>query len=71
MVDFRLWHVIHIWKAMNHSYHLGYLETILVRPTRPQNFGGKLHSTFYNICDFVLSNSPSNNSKIIANHTLL
>ena len=34
MVDFRLQHVIHIWKAMTLSYNLAYQETILVHLTR-------------------------------------
>ena len=38
MVDFRLLHVIHIWKAKTLSYNLAYLETILVRPMRRQIF---------------------------------
>ena len=34
--------------------NLIYLETILVHPTRRQNFAGKLDSTFHNIWDLVL-----------------
>ena len=34
--------------------HLGYLETILVHPTRRQSFAGKSDSTFYNIWDLVI-----------------
>ena len=40
---------------MTLSYHLGYLETILVHPTRRQSFAGKTDSTFYNIRDLVIS----------------
>ena len=40
---------------MTLSYHLGYLETILVRSTRRQSFAGKTDSTFYNIWDLVIS----------------
>ena len=40
---------------MSLSYHLGCLETILVHPTWRENFAGKLHSTFYNIWDLVVS----------------
>ena len=39
---------------MTLSYHLGYLETILVHPTRRQSFAGKSDSTFYNIWDLVV-----------------
>ena len=39
---------------MTLSYHLGYLVTILVHPTRRQSFAGKLHSTFRNIWDLVI-----------------
>ena len=49
MVNFRLQHVIHIWKAMTLSYHLGYLENILVHPTRRQSLAGKADLTIYNI----------------------
>ena len=38
MVDFRLFHVIHIRKGMTLSYNLAYLETILVHPMRCQSF---------------------------------
>ena len=40
---------------MTLSYHLGHLVTILVKPTRRQRLAGKLHSTFYNIWDLVIS----------------
>ena len=39
---------------MTLTYHLSYLETILVHPTRRQSFAGKLHSTFRNIWAFVV-----------------
>ena len=42
--------MIHIPKAYGLTVNLGYLETILVHPTRRQNFAGKLHLYF---CDCV------------------
>ena len=39
------------------SYHLGYLETILVHPMRRQSFAGKSDSTFYNIWNLVIWNT--------------
>ena len=46
---------------MTLSYHLGYLETILVHPTRRQSFAGKLDSTFYNIWDLVITGELGKN----------
>ena len=37
-VNFRLQHVIHIWKAMTLGYNLAYQEIISVHPTRRQIF---------------------------------
>ena len=42
---------------MTLNYHLGYLETILVHPTRRQSFSGKSDSTFYNIWNLVIWNT--------------
>ena len=42
--------MIHIPKAYGLTVNLSYLETILVHPTRRQNFAGKLHLYF---CDCV------------------
>ena len=39
--------VMDAWMTL--TYHLSYLETILVHPTRRQSFAGKLHSTLRNI----------------------
>ena len=39
---------------MTLSYHLGYLETILVHLTRRQGFAGKTDLTFFNIWDLVM-----------------
>ena len=36
------------------AVNLGYLETILVLPTRRQNFAGKLHLVLRNIWDLVI-----------------
>ena len=36
-VDFRIKHVIHVWKAYASAVNLSYLETILMHPTRRQN----------------------------------
>ena len=49
MVDFRVKHLIHNWKAMTLSYNLAYQETVLVHHTRCQIFARKTDSTFYNI----------------------
>ena len=38
--------MIHIPKAYGLTVNLSYLETILVHPTRRQNFAGKLHLIF-------------------------
>ena len=54
MVEFRLQHFIHTWRAMTLSYHLGYLKTILVHLTRRQSFAGKSDWTFCNIWDCVI-----------------
>ena len=61
-IDLRLQHVIHIWKATTLSYHLSSLETMLVHPTRRQSFAGKLHSTFCNIWDLVISRNTKNSN---------
>ena len=61
-IDLRLQHIIHIWKAKTLSYHLSSLETILVHPTRRQSFAGKLHSTFCNIWDLVISRNTKNSN---------
>ena len=34
---------IHIWKAYASAVNLGYLDLILVHPTRRQSFASKLH----------------------------
>ena len=49
MVDFRLQHVIHIWKAMTLSYNLAYQVIISVHATKGQIFAGKTDSSFLNI----------------------
>ena len=63
MDDFRLLHVIHIWKAMTLNYHFDYLETILVHPMRHQSSAGTSDSTFYNIWNHVILYIPKTTSK--------
>ena len=53
-VDFRLQHVIHIWKAMALSYNLVHQEIISVHPTRCQIFAGKTDLAFWNIWQWVI-----------------
>ena len=54
-VDFRLYHVMHIWKAYASAVNFSYQETILVIPTRRQIFAGKPDSIFYDIWDLLIS----------------
>ena len=41
-INFRLQHVIYIWKALTLSYSLAFLEIILMHPTRRQSFANTL-----------------------------
>ena len=59
-VDFRLYHVIHIWKAMTLSYNLAYQEIISVHPTKRQIFAGKSDSAFWNIWEWVIMKTGAN-----------
>ena len=52
-VDFGLWHVIHILKAVHLRIKMGYLEAILVHPVRRQNFAGKWHLTNFTTSETV------------------
>ena len=49
MVDFRLQHVMRIWKAYASGVNFSYQETILLHTMRRQSFASILDSTFYNI----------------------
>ena len=54
MVDFRLQHVMRIWKAYASGVNFSYQETILLHTMRRQSFASILDSTFYNIWDLAI-----------------
>ena len=47
--------------------NFGYLETIVVHPTRRQNFAGKLHMVLRNIWDPVISQRSKDATDVVCN----